>query len=328
MTKPFSPRELTARVRALLRRTAGHQEPPALLRRGELAIDLERREVTCGDKPVELTATEFRLLHFLASHPGRVFSRGELIDHVLGRDVEVLDRTVDVHVMAVRKKLGKHGELVETVRGFGYRFREEEDSQYKSGEILKGRLFWKFSSMHLVLFLLVLLAVDTYVVRSLRQRVSRQRPWGNCSPCPGSRKAALRNPRMGRCSKSGPAGWGAPGPASRWLARTARCWRIPRKTPSRWTTIPAGRRYGRRWSTGTGRAVRYSATIGHDLVYLAVRQQAGDGSPLIIRYAVPLERLAEALAGFRSGLWAVSLVILVLAGGSLSPVPPGSCRTD
>jgi two-component system alkaline phosphatase synthesis response regulator PhoP len=123
VTKPFSVRELTARVRALLRRTAGHQEPPAVLRRGELAIDLDRCEASCGDKHVELTATEFRLLYFLASHPGRVFSRGELIDHVLGRDVEVIDRTIDVHVMAVRKKLGKHGELVETVRGFGYRFR-------------------------------------------------------------------------------------------------------------------------------------------------------------------------------------------------------------
>jgi len=123
ITKPFSIRELTARVRALLRRAAGHQEPPALLRRGELAIDLERCEASCGGKPVELTATEFRLLHFLASHPGRVFSRAELIDHVLGRGVEVIDRTIDVHVMALRKKLGKHGELVETVRGFGYRFR-------------------------------------------------------------------------------------------------------------------------------------------------------------------------------------------------------------
>ena len=123
ITKPFSIRELTARVRALLRRAAGHQEPPALLRRGELAIDLDRCEASCGGKPVELTATEFRLLHFLASHPGRVFSRAELIDHVLGRGVEVIDRTIDVHVMALRKKLGKHGELVETVRGFGYRFR-------------------------------------------------------------------------------------------------------------------------------------------------------------------------------------------------------------
>jgi len=123
VTKPFSIRELTARVRALLRRTAGHQEPPAVLRRGALAIDLERCEAACGDTHVDLTATEFRLLYFLASHPGRVFSRAELIDHVMGRGVEVVDRTIDVHVMAVRKKLGKHGELVETVRGFGYRFR-------------------------------------------------------------------------------------------------------------------------------------------------------------------------------------------------------------
>jgi two-component system alkaline phosphatase synthesis response regulator PhoP len=128
VTKPFSTRELTARVRALLRRCAGNQEPPALLRRGGLAIDLDRREVTCGNEAVVLTATEFRMLHFLAAHPGRVFSRSELIDHVLGRDIEVLDRTVDVHVMALRKKLGKLGGVIETIRGFGYRFREEEGS--------------------------------------------------------------------------------------------------------------------------------------------------------------------------------------------------------
>jgi phosphate regulon transcriptional regulator PhoB len=126
VTKPFSARELTARVRALLRRAEAHQEPRTLLQRGDLVIDLERREVTCGDQAIELTATEFRLLHFLASHPGRVYSRGELIDNVLGRDVEVLDRTVDVHILALRKKLGEHGTLVETVRGFGYRFRQED----------------------------------------------------------------------------------------------------------------------------------------------------------------------------------------------------------
>jgi two-component system phosphate regulon response regulator PhoB len=126
VTKPFSPRELTARVRALLRRTAEHNEPPALLRRGDLVIDIKRCEVASGDHIVALTATEFRLLHFLASHVGRVFSRGELIDFVLGRDVVVLDRTVDVHVMALRKKLGKDGEMIETVRGFGYRFKAEE----------------------------------------------------------------------------------------------------------------------------------------------------------------------------------------------------------
>jgi two-component system phosphate regulon response regulator PhoB len=126
VTKPFSSRELTARVRALLRRTEGYHEPPALLRRGDLVIDLERRQVTCGDRAIELTATEFRLLHFLASHPGRVYSRGELIDNVLGRDVEVLDRTVDVHILALRRKLGKDGALVDTVRGFGYRFQQED----------------------------------------------------------------------------------------------------------------------------------------------------------------------------------------------------------
>ena len=126
VTKPISPRELTARIRALLRRTAGYHEPPALLRHGDLVIDLERRQVTCGDRAIELTATEFRLLHFLASHPGRVYSRGELIDNVLGRDVEVLDRTVDVHILALRRKLGKDGALVDTVRGFGYRFQQED----------------------------------------------------------------------------------------------------------------------------------------------------------------------------------------------------------
>ena len=128
VTKPFSPRELTARVRALLRRASGRHEPPQLIRRGDLSIDVARREVTCDDARVELTATEFRLLHFLAAHPGRVYSRNELIDHALGQDVQVLDRTVDVHIMALRKKLGKLGDRIETVRGFGYRFREDEES--------------------------------------------------------------------------------------------------------------------------------------------------------------------------------------------------------
>ena len=128
VTKPFSPRELTARVRALLRRTAGPAEPPEVIRRGDLVIDTTRHEVRCGDRPIGLTATEFRLLQFLASHPGRVFSRGELIDHALGQDVAVLDRTIDVHVMALRKKLKHRGDWIETVRGFGYRFRLEGDA--------------------------------------------------------------------------------------------------------------------------------------------------------------------------------------------------------
>ncbi len=128
VTKPFSPRELTARVRALLRRAGRRQEHSSMLRLRELVIDLDRREVTAQEGTISLTATEFRLLHFLASHAGRVFSRSDLIDNVLGRDVEVLDRTVDVHVMSLRRKLGRHGEAIETVRGFGYRFRESADA--------------------------------------------------------------------------------------------------------------------------------------------------------------------------------------------------------
>ena len=132
VTKPFSPRELAARVKAVLRRSAGRQEPPDVIRRGALGIDLTRHEVTCGDNAVALTATEFRLLHLLAARPGRVFSRSELIDGALGRDVAVLDRTIDVHVVALRKKLGKCGGWIETVRGFGYRFREDEPSEAES----------------------------------------------------------------------------------------------------------------------------------------------------------------------------------------------------
>jgi two-component system alkaline phosphatase synthesis response regulator PhoP len=125
VTKPFSPRELAARVRALLRRTVPRPGDGEYVRRANLVIDPIRHDVRCGDKPVVLTATEFRLLHFLAAHPGRVFSRSELIDHAIGREVEVLDRTIDVHIMALRRKLGACGALIETVRGFGYRFQED-----------------------------------------------------------------------------------------------------------------------------------------------------------------------------------------------------------
>lgn len=125
VTKPFSPRELAARVRALLRRTIPRPGDGEYVRRANLVIDPIRHDVRCGDKSVALTATEFRLLHFLAARPGRVFSRSELVDHAIGREVEVLDRTIDVHIMALRRKLGTCGALIETVRGFGYRFQED-----------------------------------------------------------------------------------------------------------------------------------------------------------------------------------------------------------
>ncbi len=123
VTKPFSTRELIARIRALLRRSEPtFRNTSAILQSGNLTINAEQCEVACAGDPIDLTATEFRLLHFLATNQGRVFSRNELIDQVLGRDIEVLDRTVDVHIMSLRKKLGPCGDLVETVRGFGYRF--------------------------------------------------------------------------------------------------------------------------------------------------------------------------------------------------------------
>jgi two-component system, OmpR family, alkaline phosphatase synthesis response regulator PhoP len=130
VTKPFSPRELAARIKAVLRRASPQSTQPmpstpsSVIRRGELTIDLTRREVSCEGNITILTASEFRLLHFMAMHPGHVFSRSELIDGALGRDVSVVERTIDVHVTGLRKKLGSCSEWIETVRGFGYRFKE------------------------------------------------------------------------------------------------------------------------------------------------------------------------------------------------------------
>lgn len=124
VTKPYSPRELSARVKAVLRRSSPQAGGPQLIRHGGLTIDLTRREVSCNGNAITLTASEFRLLHFMANHPGQVFSRSELIDGALGREISVVDRTIDVHVTGLRKKLGDCGEWIETVRGFGYRFKE------------------------------------------------------------------------------------------------------------------------------------------------------------------------------------------------------------
>jgi two-component system phosphate regulon response regulator PhoB len=124
VTKPFSPRELVARVKAILRRTSTQSEPEQLLRHGDLSIDVTRHEVLYLGKPVSLTATEFRILHLLASKPGRVLSRDDIIDSALGRDANVFDRTIDVHITAIRKKLGKGADQIETIRGFGYKFRD------------------------------------------------------------------------------------------------------------------------------------------------------------------------------------------------------------
>jgi DNA-binding response OmpR family regulator len=123
ITKPFSPREVVARVKAVLRRIANQQEQPAVVRSGGLQIDLLGHEVTVDGSRVSLTATEFRILHLLVARPGRVFSRDEIITGASTNDAAVFDRTVDVHIMSIRRKLGSAGEQIETVRGFGYKFR-------------------------------------------------------------------------------------------------------------------------------------------------------------------------------------------------------------
>ncbi|HET6883832.1 MAG TPA: response regulator [Pirellulales bacterium] len=124
ITKPFSPRVLIARVRAVLRRKNETPSPDATIQVRELVIHPGRHEVLAAGKPLTLTLTEFRLLHFLAQRPGWAFSRNQIVDAVKGDDYPVTERSVDVQVAGLRKKLGSFGEYIETVRGVGYRFKE------------------------------------------------------------------------------------------------------------------------------------------------------------------------------------------------------------
>lgn len=127
IVKPFSPKVLIARVRTLLRRNASAPalESGDVLRLFDLVIHPGRHEVTVSNKPVDLTATEFGLLHFLARRSGWVFTRGQIVDGVHGEDYPVTERSVDVQIVGLRKKLKKAGDYIETVRGIGYRFRDE-----------------------------------------------------------------------------------------------------------------------------------------------------------------------------------------------------------
>jgi two-component system alkaline phosphatase synthesis response regulator PhoP len=128
VSKPFSPRELVARVRAVLRRAGGDEPAAPLLRVGDLAIDTEKRLVTQNGEAIDLTTTEFNLLVVLARSPGRVFSRMELLDRVQGEAFEGYERTIDVHVKNLRKKIEldpRHPTYILTVYGAGYRFAEE-----------------------------------------------------------------------------------------------------------------------------------------------------------------------------------------------------------
>jgi two-component system phosphate regulon response regulator PhoB len=124
MTKPFSPRVLLARIKAILRRKTAQAPDDATVQIRELTIHPGRHEVTINGRPIDLTFTEFRLLHFLARKPGWAFTRSQIVDAFKGEDYPVTERSVDVHVAGLRKKLGDLGKYIETVRGVGYRFKE------------------------------------------------------------------------------------------------------------------------------------------------------------------------------------------------------------
>lgn len=123
VSKPFGIRELIARVRAVLRRVPDKPagEPGVVIQVGPIHIDSARHEVRVNKDPVELTLAEFRLLKTLATQPGRVFSRDQLLDRITEGKAVIIDRNVDVHIRSIRKKLGEARELISTVRGVGYK---------------------------------------------------------------------------------------------------------------------------------------------------------------------------------------------------------------
>lgn len=127
VVKPFSVKVLLERIKAMRRRFHVENEGPTTLAAQGLVIDRVRHQVTLHNVPMSLTPSEFRLLETLMREPGRAYERKDLIDLALGEDTVVLDRTIDVHIRSLRKKLGEHGPLIETVRGVGYRFQDRRE---------------------------------------------------------------------------------------------------------------------------------------------------------------------------------------------------------
>ncbi|GBC61481.1 DNA-binding response regulator [Desulfonema ishimotonii] len=125
VTKPFSPKVLTARAKAVMRRTEKlTDEASMVIRTPDLVIDAGRRKVRVRDTETDLSFTEFQILFFLSKRPGWVFTRSQIVDAVRGDNYPVTDRSVDVQIVGLRKKLGPCGNYIETVRGVGYRFKE------------------------------------------------------------------------------------------------------------------------------------------------------------------------------------------------------------
>jgi two-component system phosphate regulon response regulator PhoB/two-component system alkaline phosphatase synthesis response regulator PhoP len=124
VAKPFSPRELVSRVKAVLRRTKGREESKTIKIGNNLLIYPQKYKVTVNGRNVDLTTTEFKILRMLSERRGWVFSREQMLDYLWGEEKAVLDRTVDVHINHLREKLGKEGELIKNVRGVGYKLEE------------------------------------------------------------------------------------------------------------------------------------------------------------------------------------------------------------
>jgi len=125
MTKPFSPRELIARIKAVLRRQENKDKTKTRKIGNIVLIDLDKYEVFVEGKKVDLTTTEFRILEILSSRKGVVYSREKILDHLWGLEKAVLDRTIDVHINNLREKLGKAGQLIKNIRGVGYKIEDE-----------------------------------------------------------------------------------------------------------------------------------------------------------------------------------------------------------
>ena len=127
VVKPFSPRELILRIKAILKRGKSEELPKDIIKRGTLIIDVPKHKVTVNNKEIELTPIEFKLLVTLIERNGRIQSRDQLLSDVWDRHAEVFTRTVDTHIKRLREKLGKVGDQIETVRGLGYRFKEDDE---------------------------------------------------------------------------------------------------------------------------------------------------------------------------------------------------------
>ena len=131
VTTPFSPREVVARVRAVLRRVGGPEPASRVLSAGDVSLDLDKRQASVGGRPVELTPTEFDLLATLVENPGRVFSRLQLLDRIQGYAYDGYERTIDAHVKNLRQKVEedpRHPDYILTVYGLGYKFAEPPDA--------------------------------------------------------------------------------------------------------------------------------------------------------------------------------------------------------